>query len=157
VGSKIEDAGRSESELQKKSREQAEKISMNTLFSPIARVEMIQAQSTFYSPSNTNADLVLILIVILASWADTSGFRAGGHAVRMAMDMGLYRCLPYLVRTGMGSDKNAEQLQEEHALVVGSRVWLTVSHRIWIPVCVEIVVHLLIISCTKWSTRWLSI
>ena len=46
----------------------------------------------------------------------------------MAMDMGLYRCLPYLVRTGMGADKNAEQLQEEHALVVGARVWLTVSH-----------------------------
>jgi hypothetical protein len=34
-----------ESELQKKSREHAEKISMHTLFSPIAKVEMIQAQS----------------------------------------------------------------------------------------------------------------
>jgi hypothetical protein len=34
-----------ESELQKKCREHAEKISMHTLFSPIARVEMVQAQS----------------------------------------------------------------------------------------------------------------
>jgi hypothetical protein len=45
----------------------------------------------------------------------------------MALDMGLYRCLPYLVRTGMGSDKSPEQLEEERALVVGARVWLTVS------------------------------
>lgn len=45
VGCKIEDAGRPESELQKKCREHAEMISKNTLFSPIARVEMIQAQS----------------------------------------------------------------------------------------------------------------
>lgn len=44
----------------------------------------------------------------------------------MALDMGLYRCLPYLVRTGMGADKTPEQLKEEHALVVGARVWLTV-------------------------------
>jgi hypothetical protein len=34
-----------ESELQKKCREHAEKISMHTLFSPIARIEMVQAQS----------------------------------------------------------------------------------------------------------------
>lgn len=64
----------------------------------------------------------------------------------MAMDMGLYRCLPYLVRTGMGADKNAEQLEEEHALVVGSRVWLTVSHlpcrtRRSIPLLICIVVQ----------------
>lgn len=46
VGSKIEDAAGAESELQKKCRDHAETISKNTLFSPIARVEMIQAQST---------------------------------------------------------------------------------------------------------------
>lgn len=45
----------------------------------------------------------------------------------MAIDMGLYRCLPYLVRTGMGADRTPEQLEEEQALVVGARVWLTVS------------------------------
>lgn len=44
----------------------------------------------------------------------------------MALDMGLYRCLPYLVRTGMGADKTPEQLKEEQPLVTGARVWLTV-------------------------------
>jgi hypothetical protein len=46
--------------------------------------------------------------------------------VRMALDMGLYRCLPYLVRTGMGADKTPEQLKDEQPLVTGARVWLTV-------------------------------
>jgi hypothetical protein len=45
----------------------------------------------------------------------------------MALDMGLYRCLPYLVRAGMGADKTPEQLKEEQPLVVGARIWLTVS------------------------------
>ena len=67
-----------------------------------------------------------LIVVVLASWADTSGWRAGGHAVRMALDMGLYRCLPYLVRTGMGADKTPEQLKDEQPLVTGARVWLTV-------------------------------
>jgi len=108
-----------ESELQKKSREHAEKISMHTLFSPIAKVEMVQAQSRF-------KETMGLIVVVLASWADTSGWRAGGHAVRMALDMGLYRCLPYLVRTGMGADKTPEQLKDEQPLVTGARVWLTV-------------------------------
>ena len=41
--------------------------------------------------------------------------------------MGLYRCLGYLVQTGMGAGKSAEQLEAERYLVVGARVWLAVG------------------------------
>lgn len=40
--------------------------------------------------------------------------------------MGLWRCLPYLVQTGMGAGKTEEELAEERPLVVGARVWLTI-------------------------------
>lgn len=40
------------------------------------------------------------------------------------LDMGLYRCLPYLVETGMGAGKTPEELDEERNMVIGARVWL---------------------------------
>lgn len=43
------------------------------------------------------------------------------------MDMGLYRCLPYLSKMGMGQGKSEADLKAEHPLVVGARVWMTVS------------------------------
>ena len=108
IGAKITDAGGPVSELQRQCREHAESIGSSTLFSPVARIEVVQA------------------MIILASWGDTS-WRPGGHALRMAMDMGLYRCLPLLVQGGMGRGKTSTQLREEYPLVVGARVWLTVS------------------------------
>lgn len=108
VGAKITDAAGPVSELQRQCREHAESIGSSTLFSPVARIEVVQA------------------MIILASWGDTS-WRPGGHALRMAMDMGLYRCLPLLVQGGMGRGKSPTQLREEYPLVVGTRVWLTVS------------------------------
>jgi hypothetical protein len=111
VISKIVDAGSGHppSLLQRQCREHAEKIGMSTLFTPIARIEVVQA------------------LIILASWGDTS-WRPGGHALRMAMDMGLYRCLPLLKKGGMGRGKAMDELREEWALVVGARVWLTVCY-----------------------------
>ena len=106
VGAKVTDAGGAVSELQQKCKEHAEHIGMSTLFSPVARIEVVQA------------------MIILASWGDTS-WRPGGHALRMAMDMGLYRCLPLLVQAGMGKGKSADELKEDYQLVVGARVWLT--------------------------------
>lgn len=47
--------------------------------------------------------------------------------MRIAMDMGLYRCLPLLAQSGMGKGKRGFELREEWALVVGARVWLTVG------------------------------
>ena len=111
VGAKVEDAGGPVSALQRKAREHAEKIGMSTLFTPIARIEVVQA------------------MILLASWGDTS-WRPGGHAVRIAMDMGLYRCLPLLAQGRMGAGKSAQELKEEWPLVVGARVWLTVSDQV---------------------------
>ena len=108
VGAKVLDAAGPVSDLQRLCREHAEKIGMSTLFSPVARIEVVQA------------------MIVLASWGDTS-WRPGGHALRMAMDMGLYRCLPLLIQSGMGKGRTPAELQEEYALVVGTRVWLTVS------------------------------
>ncbi|BEI86267.1 hypothetical protein CcaverHIS002_0605540 [Cutaneotrichosporon cavernicola] len=105
VGSKIEDAGSPPSALQTQCREHAEMIGMHTLFTPVARIEVLQA------------------MIVMASWGDTS-WRPGGHALRIAMDMGLYRCLPYLSQMGMGAGKSAAELSEERPLVVGARLWL---------------------------------
>ncbi|CAD6587362.1 MAG: hypothetical protein TREMPRED_004729 [Tremellales sp. Tagirdzhanova-0007] len=100
VGAMVEDGGGGVSELQKKCR-------MGTLFTPLARIEAVQA------------------MVILSSFGDTS-WRPGGHTLRMAVDMGLYRCLGYLLQTNMGIGKSAEQLEAERYLVVGARVWLAI-------------------------------
>jgi len=52
----------------------------------------------------------------------------GGHAVRMAVDMGINRSFVTLLRSGMGKGKSAEELEEDRDLVVQSRVWFCVSH-----------------------------
>ena len=51
-----------------------------------------------------------------------------GHAVRMAVDMGINKSFIQLLRTGMGKGKSPEELEEERHLVVHSRVWFCVSH-----------------------------
>lgn len=62
-----------------------------------------------------------------------NGWMPGGHAVRMAVDMGINRSFVSLLRSGMGQGKSADELEEERHLVVQSRVWFCVS------------------SCTLWS------
>lgn len=50
----------------------------------------------------------------------------GGHAVRMAVDMGINRSFVTLLRSGMGKGKSTEELEEDRDLVVQSRVWFCV-------------------------------
>jgi hypothetical protein len=50
----------------------------------------------------------------------------GGHAVRMAVDMGINRSFVTLLRSGMGKGKSPEELEEDRDLVVQSRVWFCV-------------------------------
>lgn len=98
---------------------------MSTLFSPISTLEVVQAMGEWlFAPC---CSVPTGPVVALSSWGDTS-WRPGGHAVRMAMDMGLYRCLPSLVQTGMGKGKSSEDLKEDRSLVTGARCWLTVRH-----------------------------
>lgn len=50
VGAKIEDAGGQPSVLQNKLKDHAEKIGMHTLFTPVARIEVLQGMSVFDDP-----------------------------------------------------------------------------------------------------------
>ncbi|KAK4686593.1 hypothetical protein P7C73_g3535, partial [Tremellales sp. Uapishka_1] len=111
VGKKIQDAGGPISETQRLLREHAESIGKTTLFSPIATIEALQA------------------MIILASWGDT-GWRPGTHALSMAFDLELYKCLPRLSesnRKRRHAVSLADDTWTEKSLVVGARLWLLVS------------------------------
>lgn len=45
----------------------------------------------------------------------------------MAMDLGLHHCLPYLTDRDTDIHKSHEELAQERHIVVGARIWLTVS------------------------------
>jgi len=96
---------------------------VGTLFNPVARVEAVQAMSK--SAACCHKSLTLVL---LAAFSD-SGWLPGGHAVRMAIDMGLNRSFIRLLRSGMGKGKSEVELEEERHLLVHSRVWFCVSLR----------------------------
>ncbi|BEI91625.1 uncharacterized protein CcaverHIS019_0404450 [Cutaneotrichosporon cavernicola] len=91
--------------LQARLQAHAEKLAKETLFAGDG-VEVVQG------------------LVVLTAWG--GGWRTGGHQLRLAMEMGLYRCLPHLVRTDMGAGKGDAALEIERPLVVGARVWLAV-------------------------------
>jgi hypothetical protein len=57
-------------------------------------------------------------MLLLAAWS-TNGWLPSGHAMRMALDLGLHRALEKLADT---SKKRTEE--EERDLVVSSRIWL---------------------------------
>ncbi|KAK8861759.1 hypothetical protein IAR55_002582 [Kwoniella newhampshirensis] len=110
VGKRIQDAGKPESELQRRLREHAENIGKTTLFSPIASIEALQA------------------MIILASWGDT-GWRPGSHAISIAFDMELYKCLPRLAERwdAWGEGMTPSEQVSSKSLVVGARLWLLVA------------------------------
>lgn len=104
VGARVRDGGGPVSDVQRLCREHAQKIAQGTMFNPVARVEAVQAMS------------------ILAAFSD-NGWLPGGHAVRMALDIGINKSFIKLLRSGMGKGKTPEELEEERPLVVHSRVW----------------------------------
>lgn len=108
VGARVRDGGNPTSTVQKLARLQAQKFATDTMFNPVARVEAVQAMA------------------ILSAFSD-NGWLPGGHAVRMALDMGINRSFIKLLRGGMGKGKSPEELEEERPLVVQSRVWFCVS------------------------------
>ncbi|KAF7793852.1 hypothetical protein EIP86_004973 [Pleurotus ostreatoroseus] len=79
-----------------KSLEEAQGIARSSLFGPVVRKEAVQAWST-------------------------NGWLPSGHAMRMALDLGLHRALDKLAEDG-GSKKRSEE--EERNLVVSARIWL---------------------------------
>ncbi|BEJ14452.1 hypothetical protein CspHIS471_0402190 [Cutaneotrichosporon sp. HIS471] len=104
VGARVRDGGGPVSHVQRLCLEHVQKIAQGTMFNPVARVEAVQAMS------------------ILAAFSD-NGWLAGGHAVRMALDIGINKSFIKLLRSGMGNGKTPEELEEERPLVVHSRVW----------------------------------
>ncbi|WVQ71655.1 hypothetical protein IAR50_001195 [Cryptococcus sp. DSM 104548] len=104
AGARVRDGGGPHSEMQKACRSHAEFIAKGTLFNPVHRIEAVQS------------------MLILSAFQD-NGWLPGGHAVRMAIDMGINRSFIHLLRTGMGKGKTGEELEQERSLVVHSRVW----------------------------------
>ncbi|KAF8625442.1 hypothetical protein AX15_005399 [Amanita polypyramis BW_CC] len=81
--------------------EEAQGIARSSLFGPIVRKEAVQG------------------MLLLAAWS-TNGWLPSGHAMRMALDLGLHRALEKL------ADDNGKQRsqEEERDLVVSARIWL---------------------------------
>lgn len=91
-------------ELSLKLKEHAEAMGKLTLFSPIATLETVQA------------------LVLLSSW-DEHSWRLCCHAMAMAVDMRLFRCLSALheIRT---AGKAHQMVERQRPLVAGARTWL---------------------------------
>lgn len=81
--------------------EEAQGISRSSLFGPIVRKEAVMG------------------MLLLAAWS-TNGWLPSGHAMRMALDLGLHRALEKLADDS--GKKRTEE--EERDLVVSARIWL---------------------------------
>ncbi|KAG7098513.1 hypothetical protein E1B28_000457 [Marasmius oreades] len=81
--------------------EEAQGIARSSLFGPVVRKEAVQG------------------MLLLAAWS-TNGWLPSGHAMRMALDLGLHRALEKL------ADDNGKKRteEEERDLVVSARIWL---------------------------------
>ncbi|KAF9038300.1 hypothetical protein BDZ89DRAFT_1090554 [Hymenopellis radicata] len=81
--------------------EEAQGIARSSLFGPVVRKEAVQG------------------MLLLAAWS-TNGWLPSGHAMRMALDLGLHRALEKLADDA-GKQRTEE---EERDLVVSARIWL---------------------------------
>ncbi|KDR75908.1 hypothetical protein GALMADRAFT_97916 [Galerina marginata CBS 339.88] len=81
--------------------EEAQGIARSSLFGPVVRKEAVQG------------------MLLLAAWS-TNGWLPSGHAMRMALDLGLHRALEKLTDDS-GKQRTEE---EERNLVVSARIWL---------------------------------
>ena len=81
--------------------DEARGIARSTLFGPVGGKEAVQA------------------MLLLAAWS-ASGWLPAGHALRMALDLGLHHALEKLADAG--AKRRSEE--EERHLVVSARIWL---------------------------------
>lgn len=82
--------------------EEAQGIARSSLFGPVVRKEAVQG------------------MLLLAAWS-TNGWLPSGHAMRMALDLGLHRALEKLADHESAKKRTEE---EERNLVVSARIWL---------------------------------
>lgn len=88
-------------------RSEAEKMVKETLFSPAATLETVQGLVTMISYSE-------------------HAWRTCCHVMSLAVDMRLYRCLPYLHKIRKDSRHPDRLLERQRPLVVGARTWLAI-------------------------------
>ncbi len=105
IGARVRDGGGPVSETQRLALEHSRKIAISTLFTPVCRIEAVQA------------------MILIAAFNDT-GWVPANYAGLLAIDMGLNKCFSKLLQTGVGSKKSSDALEDERDLVVGSRCWL---------------------------------
>ncbi|KAF8578439.1 hypothetical protein K439DRAFT_1638799 [Ramaria rubella] len=102
VAARVKCGGGPPSETFKKCLEEVQSISCATLFSPVSRQEAVQA------------------MVLVSGWSD-NGWLSGGHAVRMALEVGMNKAWPRLLRR-INANKMSTT-QEERELVISARTW----------------------------------
>ena len=106
VGARVRDGGGPISEVQRASTEHARKIGLGTMWTPVARIEAVQAT------------------LVLAGFSQ-NGWLPSGHAVRLGLDMEINHSFMKLLRGRMGAGKTPAQLEEERDLVIQARCWFT--------------------------------
>ncbi|KIJ46403.1 hypothetical protein M422DRAFT_165228, partial [Sphaerobolus stellatus SS14] len=94
--------GSAPSELYNKCFEEVKSICCATLFSPVQRQEAVQA------------------MILVSGWSD-NGWLTAGHAVRMALELGMSRAWPKLLKKIRARRVNTSQ--EERELVISVRTW----------------------------------
>lgn len=99
-----------------KSLEEAQGIARSSLFGPVVRKEAVQGMSNVASHfSFFNVDYFPLGMLLLAAWS-TNGWLPSGHAMRMALDLGLHRALEKL------ADDGGKQRSEEEERNLGKSV-----------------------------------
>jgi hypothetical protein len=94
--------------------EEAQGIARSTLFGPVVRKEAVQGDlhpRTFFIVGSSQS-CSRSAMLILAAWS-TSGWLPSGHAMRMALDLGLHRALEKL------ADTNGKKRSEEEERDLG--------------------------------------
>ncbi|KAK4689740.1 large subunit ribosomal protein L4, partial [Tremellales sp. Uapishka_1] len=122
VGARVRDGGGPMSEVQRLCKEHVQRIGEEAAFeamSPsdttISGRHALSGRDTDRShPSNDRRVCLL---------RERMAARRAGHAVRMAIDMGINTAFDRLLKSGMGKGKTPDELEEERPLVVHSRVW----------------------------------
>jgi len=121
--------------------EEAQGIARSSLFGPVVRKEAVQGELSFM--------IIKVLLdnfagmLLLAAWS-TNGWLPSGHAMRMALDLGLHRALEKLV------DDSGKQRSEEEERNLGSVYCLAKSPPPQIDAKLIIVVSARIWLCLYW-------
>ncbi|KAG8912899.1 hypothetical protein FRC00_003545 [Tulasnella sp. 408] len=106
VAAKVRDGGGPPSETYKKCLKEVHDITCATLFAPVVRQEAVQA------------------MILVAGWGAgprDSGWLTCGHATRMALELGMHKAWPKLLKR-MHAGK-AGTSNEERELVISARTW----------------------------------